>query len=87
MPTEEKILEAIKKYVEAINKVSKELGPEDQITNKKIVGLLILQFPEDHKETTHIITTAMGKLCFSHTLELLAQLREGQKFGENKLAA
>ena len=87
MKTREQIQQIINKYVEAINKIVKELGPDDPITDKKIVGLLILEFPEDHGKTTHIYTTAVGRICFSHTFEYLERLQAGQILEANKLAS
>jgi len=86
MKTQQQIQQEINKHVEAINKISKEIDPNIKISDKKIVGLLIIEYPEDHAETTHLISTILGKICFSHTLELLAQVTAEQIMKANKIA-
>jgi hypothetical protein len=86
MRTKEQILEEINKHVEAIKKVSKEINPSVKVSDKKIVGLLIILFPEDHSEEGHVIWTCLGKICFNHTLELLAQIKAEQIMKANKIA-
>ena len=76
----------IDKFVEAIRKTAKEINPNIKVGDYKITGLLIIQFPEDHAETTKIDYTAIGKICFNHTIELLAELKALQVLGENKHA-
>jgi len=78
LKTQEQIQQEINKYIEAINKIIKEINPDVKISDKKIVGLLIIEYPEDHAETTNLIFTILGKICSSHTFELLAQVRAEQ---------
>jgi len=59
--------------VEAIRKAVKEIEPTMQIKDEKIVGLIILQFPEDHNKDGAIVTTFMGKVCFPHTFEAIEE--------------
>ena len=76
----------INKFVQAIRKVAKEVQPNIKVKDEKIVGLLIIMFPEDHDTTAKITTTVIGKICFNHTVEFLAELKAETVTKANKLA-
>ena len=78
MKTPEQIQQEIDKHVEAIRKISEEIEPSIKTGDKKFVGLLILLYPEDHDKTHELVSTVLGKICFSHTLEFLAELKAEQ---------
>jgi len=78
--------EIINRLANAIRKTIKEIEPNTQIKDEKIKGILIMQFPEDHAETTKIITTAVGKICFTHALENLKRLYDEGTAEANKIA-
>ena len=76
MQTQQKKEEKLRKLVEAIDKAVHEIDPTAQILNKKIVGLLIMEYPEDHITNGEVYATFMGKICLNHTIHYLKEMRE-----------
>jgi len=75
MITVQKKQETIKKLSQAINKILKETDPNIQEPKEQIAGIVIMRFPINHKETTNVYGTILGRICFTHLLEYLEQVR------------
>jgi len=86
MATESKYQHEINKFVEAIRKVAKEIEPNLQIKDQQITGIIIIQFPADHHQTSEILTTVLGKVCFRHSMEFMAEKYADENKGDNPLA-
>lgn len=72
---------------EAINRIMKSADPNAEVLNKKMHGLIILQFPEDHVETTEVYGTFLGKICPSHAIEYIQHMSAEHELEANPLAS
>ena len=75
MLKEQKKQETIKKLSQAINKILKETDPNIQEPKEQIAGIVIMRFPINHKETTTVYGTILGRICFTHLYDYLERTR------------
>jgi hypothetical protein len=62
------------KLADAINKTLKEIDPTVQINPTPVMGILIMQFPADHKENQDIDFTVQGKICPNCAIKYIYQI-------------
>lgn len=73
-------------FVKYIRQAIQEIDPKIQISLKKIVGLVILQFPADHDEHTEIQATFVGAVCPSCAMKCIYTISSESIAESNPLA-
>lgn len=87
MQTREEKQRIVNMLVKAIRSVMKEIDPTIEIKDEPIAGILIMQFPEDHRKDGTILTTVAGRICFTHAFENLDDLFKRALLEGNQLAS
>jgi len=59
---------------DTIRKLLNSKNLETKIPEAKIHGIAIFYFPEDHKKTTEVTSTCIGKICLSHLMAATADI-------------